>query len=811
MVRWLTVSITCLLFALSLSHCTRIKGIRADASGFGGAIEFGKLRPRCQFKKGNGCLYDVVCQAVVSVGGQEVRATSLPEGLALNWSEPERLDGGEISVEGCTVDSSDFSEQCSICLKTSVPSKVRFGLVTTEIATQRQAVEEEIVHLPFSVESFGRVSSLLPFYSQAAPPSPDGVNRFGLQNLSMPATDTYVGRPTSLCTQGERFYFSTQQNVYVVERDQLRLFAGSSNPANGQEYSDRLRVGFSKITDIACGKDAIYVLDSPNRQNAQVLKVPEEGRVNVVIPRGTVQQDIRTILEGEKGSLYFTDGHALYKLGASGERLRIAGESFTNRHAGDGGPAIDALLSSPRSLAWGKDGSLYVAEDTRIRRIDRLGNISLFAGNGGLYGLSRDGMPAIEASLGVVDTIAISPQGELYLQGYIGDFGDRYYGIRKISSQGNLSTVVRLSDASSGIAVEASGSVLVVDGRNQIKRLVGNHMGPTVAGTRDPLVMTAGTTYESTTAQFGHVSGVAIGPDDSIYAVDSARHQVFRIDPNGSISVFAGTGTLGDSGEGNEATLARFNGPSDILIANNKVYVADTWNRKIRQIVNGTISTVVHSPEIAPLALGLSETGRIYFSNHPIVGSYPLGYLDEANVPHRVTSASYSSGFAILGGKVLFSDGERRVSSLNPSTAAITPFAGSNMRPGFAGDGGLANLSLLSAPARLVRDGNDIYIADTDNGRIRRAYVKDGAYRIETFLGGESKKDCSGAIKRKLTPADMEREIQSSLSTVCYSKPLAFAIRKYCGANEPNRHITMALSQSFGETSNVMRIRRPCP
>ena len=51
---------------------------------------------------------------------------------------------------------------------------------------------------------------------------------------------------------------------------------------------------------------------------------------------------------------------------------------------GDGGPATDATLSYTVGMAFGPDGSLYVADAraNRVRRIDAAGIITTVAGTG---------------------------------------------------------------------------------------------------------------------------------------------------------------------------------------------------------------------------------------------------------------------------------------------------------------------------------------------------------------------------------------------------------------------------------------------
>ena len=85
--------------------------------------------------------------------------------------------------------------------------------------------------------------------------------------------------------------------------------------------------------------------------------------------------------------------------------------------------------------------------------------------------------------------------------------------------------------------------------------------------------------------------GLAVGPDGSIYIVDS---QSFRMDPDGIITTVAGNGSRGYSGDGGLATQAMLNNPNKVAVGpNGSIYISDYGNRRIRKVgPDGIISTV---------------------------------------------------------------------------------------------------------------------------------------------------------------------------------------------------------------------------
>ena len=143
------------------------------------------------------------------------------------------------------------------------------------------------------------------------------------------------------------------------------------------------------------------------------------------------------------GTLYFSRYAAIYKVGADGYVVRIAGTPFSTVSAGDYGPAIAATFKrSPTSIAVGPDGALYVAEPEvhKVRRIGNGGLIHTIAGDGfqDEFGWGRyngDGIPATSASLYFPIDIALDIEGNLYVV-------DRdNFRIRKVDPAGIISTV----------------------------------------------------------------------------------------------------------------------------------------------------------------------------------------------------------------------------------------------------------------------------------------------------------------------------------------------------------------------------------
>lgn len=104
--------------------------------------------------------------------------------------------------------------------------------------------------------------------------------------------------------------------------------------------------------------------------------------------------------------------------------------------AGNGGPALSAALSGPLSVAVGADGSVYVTDHPGcVRKVTRAGIISVFAGVCGNSGFAGDGGAATQALFAQPQDLAFGPDGSLFIADGMN------HRVRRVTPSGTISTV----------------------------------------------------------------------------------------------------------------------------------------------------------------------------------------------------------------------------------------------------------------------------------------------------------------------------------------------------------------------------------
>lgn len=264
---------------------------------------------------------------------------------------------------------------------------------------------------------------------------------------------------------------------------------------------------------------------------------------------------------------------------------------------------------------------------------------------------------------------------------------------------------------------------------------------------------------------------ITVGPNSELFIADWNNHVIRKIDAAGTISRFIGVGNLGDDPTG-PADQLNLNHPVGLTIGPDGHYYLSAWhNWKVKRIDKNTLQTTTpigttqgflgdgglasEAKMDLPNSTVFAPDGMIYVSDQgnqrirsitpggiisTLVGNGTKGFAD--GVGEEAMFNNPKGPDAYPGGKIVIDqDGlnlymadtnNNRIRKINISTREVTTIAGTGAA-GYAGDGGSAINAMLNDPTDLVlTHDNEIYFADSQNHAIRKI-AADGT--ISTVAG----------------------------------------------------------------------------
>jgi hypothetical protein len=315
------------------------------------------------------------------------------------------------------------------------------------------------------------------------------------------------------------------------------------------------------------------------------------------------------------------------------------------------------------------------------------GSIVTVAGGGSMA--PADSVPALQADIRDAG-VAVAPDGALVLTDSSGPT------IWRVGGDGVLRPFVDAPSAlvgPTGLAFDTTGELLIADPPgNRVWKRDATGVLTLVAGTGE--MGSTGNDGPATDATLENPSTIGTGADGSVYFDD--RYNFRRVDPKGIIHAFAGTGTAGMSGDGGPAVDAML-GLGVLGVAGDaagNVYVGDTGNFRVRRIdPNGVIST--------------------------FAGNGSLGAAGEGG---PATAASLRSPVAIAvgpDGAVYVADEVAQLIRRIGADGTITTIAGGGLLNGVPnGDCGPALDATITSPSSLALGDGRVYVGERD-GRVR--------------------------------------------------------------------------------------------
>jgi sugar lactone lactonase YvrE len=276
-----------------------------------------------------------------------------------------------------------------------------------------------------------------------------------------------------------------------------------------------------------------------------------------------------------------------------------------------------------------------------------------------------------------------------------------------------------LFDKPEGIAVDAAGNLYVADNSNHTIRKITpngtNWVVTTIAGTAGK---TGGADGTNGAARFWYPVGIAVDAQTNLYVADSHNNMIREIVPSGTnwiVSTIAGSTNGAGYGDG-VGSIATFNQPAGLTIDNaGNLFVADSGNHVIRELAPSGTGYIVSTPAglgtIPGIADGLDTAARFH--------------------------TPYGVAFGAAGTVLVADTDNGTIRQITPdgSDWMVATIAGSALNfPGYSD--GTNGAAVFDYPYGVAADTvSNIFVADTYSDTLRKL-TPAGTNWVVTTIGG---------------------------------------------------------------------------
>ncbi len=245
-------------------------------------------------------------------------------------------------------------------------------------------------------------------------------------------------------------------------------------------------------------------------------------------------------------------------------------------------------------------------------------------------------------------------------------------------------------------------------------------------------------------ATFSEPHGVAVDTAGNVYVADTANHKIRKVSAAGVVTTLAGSGT-GKFADGTGAAASFFIPLGVAVNAAGVVYVADGGNNRLRKVTPGGVVTTLAGADAGDFVDGAASVAR--FNGPGGVALDGLGNVfvaDQTNQRIRLVSSagfvttlagsgtntfadgtgaaagfSYPSALAVNGSNVWIADSNNNRIRKLVATGAVTTLAGNTARDPFAD--GIGGAATFAGPQGVALDAADVaYVTDQGHNRIRK-------------------------------------------------------------------------------------------
>ena len=346
---------------------------------------------------------------------------------------------------------------------------------------------------------------------------------------------------------------------------------------------------------------------------AMLLVRPQAAspRITTLLGTGTASDSANNpfgLVIGPDRGLYWADfgSHRVMRFDFGTRAISVIAGTGKAGYSGDGGPATSAQMNAPHEVRFDSKGNIFVAERDNhvVRYIDMKSKVISTAAGTGMRGFSGDGGPANQAQLAQPHSIALDRADNVYIcdivnnrvrridpkAGIIATFAGT--GARdNTPDEASLEGTPVVGPRSIEIAPDGTMYLILREGNKVFSIDVVRRRLKRIAGTGE--LGYSGDGGPALNAKFGAPGNALNGPkgvayaDGMLYIADTENHVIRRIDlKQGTITTIVGTGQRGDGPDGDPLAckLAR---PHGLFIQGNTLYIGDSENHRIRRLPLG--------------------------------------------------------------------------------------------------------------------------------------------------------------------------------------------------------------------------------
>ncbi len=290
-----------------------------------------------------------------------------------------------------------------------------------------------------------------------------------------------------------------------------------------------------------------------------------------------------------------------------------------------------------------------------------------------------------------------------------------------------------------GVFVDATGNIFIADTENSVIREVSASTGniSTVAG--NGTAGYNGDNIPAISAELNEPYGVFVDGSGDIFIADTFNEAIREV-VAGTIQTVAGNETFcvdptTPCGDGGIATSAQLDLPEAVFVdASGNIFIADTFDSRVRVVNTGTAPITIATVTI-PATFIQTVAGAYYNSDEGTL----CQYSGDSGLAMAATLCMPSGVFVDGSENIFIADSFNSViREVSATTGDITPVAGNNtLGAGYSGNGGTATSAQLDDPSDVLVDASgDIFIADTENSVIRE--VTSSNSDIATVVGNNT-------------------------------------------------------------------------